>query len=77
MGRFDYEDKRLAGIQDKIARALYYESCCGNVTTLWYVQDRESMGAPDFPLVSEGTRAFWRLMAYRAIEVMREEVGDK
>lgn len=77
MGRFDYEDPRLSEIQDKIARALYYESCCGNVTVVWQQQDRESMGAPGFPLVSEGTRAYWRLMAFRAIEVMREEVGDK
>lgn len=68
-----YDDPRIAAIQDKIAKAMYYESCCQNPRALWEKND----DSVDLPLVTVGERAYWRLLAYRAIEVMREEVGDK
>jgi hypothetical protein len=70
MGKFRYEDKKMQALQEKIARAMH--KTFKNGSEVW-----EHDEAKGVPLVTEGSRAYWRNMAFVALEVMREEVGDK
>lgn len=72
MGKFRYQDDNLQALQEKIASAMH--RTFKNGSEAWEHEEAKATGAP---LVSEGLRAYWRNMAFIALEVMREEVGDK
>jgi hypothetical protein len=64
-----YEDERLAALHNKVAKAMYYASC-GTPTALWEADDDNR----DMPVISDGLRGYWRLLAYAALEAIRREI---